>query len=107
MRVARFSLATLASLSIESSQAWAPRDLASTRKRIRGLPSLPGHEVQFAHNHERRKKVKIEIIGAESLEVRGLSCVVQLTDWKIVIDPGVALGYHRIGCCHTRFRWRW
>jgi len=41
--------------------------------------------------------VKIEIIGAESLGVRGLSCAVQLADRKIVIDPGVALGYHRYG----------
>ena len=43
------------------------------------------------------EKVKIEIIGAESLGVRGLSCAVQLGDRKIVIDPGVALGYHRYG----------
>ncbi len=41
--------------------------------------------------------MKIEILGTESLGVRGLSCVVQLHDRKIVIDPGVALGYHRHG----------
>ncbi len=41
--------------------------------------------------------MRIEIIGAESLGVRGLSCAVQLSDRKIVIDPGVALGYHRYG----------
>lgn len=41
--------------------------------------------------------MKIEIISAESLGVRGLSCEVQLADRKIVIDPGVALGYHRYG----------
>ena len=39
----------------------------------------------------------IEILGAESLGVRGLSCVVTLGDRKIVIDPGLALGYHRYG----------
>lgn len=39
----------------------------------------------------------IEILGAESLGVRGLSCVVTLEDRKIVIDPGLALGYHRYG----------
>jgi len=41
--------------------------------------------------------VKIEIIGAESLGVRGLCCVVKTKDRKIVIDPGVALGYRRHG----------
>ena len=39
----------------------------------------------------------IEILGAESLGVRGLSCVVEVEDRKIVIDPGLALGYHRYG----------
>ncbi len=39
----------------------------------------------------------IEILGAESLGVRGLSCVVDVEDRKIVIDPGLALGYHRYG----------
>jgi len=41
--------------------------------------------------------VEIEIIGAESLGVRGLCCVVETKDRKIVIDPGVALGYRRHG----------
>jgi len=39
----------------------------------------------------------IEILGAESLGVRGLSCVVQVDGRKIVIDPGLALGYQRHG----------
>lgn len=39
----------------------------------------------------------IEILGTESLGVRGLSCVVKTNDRKIVIDPGVALGYRRLG----------
>ena len=37
----------------------------------------------------------IEIIGAESLGVRGLCCFVQTKDRKILIDPGIALGYIR------------
>lgn len=41
--------------------------------------------------------MKIEILGTESLGVRGLCCVVQIKDRKIVIDPGVALGYKRHG----------
>jgi len=41
--------------------------------------------------------VRIEIIGAESLGVRGLCCVVETKDRKIVIEPGVALGYRRHG----------
>jgi predicted metallo-beta-lactamase superfamily hydrolase len=41
--------------------------------------------------------MRIEILGTESLGVRGLSCVVELKDRKIVIDPGVALGYNRHG----------
>ena len=39
----------------------------------------------------------IEILGAESLGVRGLSCVVEVRERKIVIDPGLALGYRRYG----------
>jgi predicted metallo-beta-lactamase superfamily hydrolase len=39
----------------------------------------------------------IEILGMESLGVRGLSCVVEVENRKIVIDPGLALGYRRQG----------
>jgi predicted metallo-beta-lactamase superfamily hydrolase len=39
----------------------------------------------------------ISILGAESLGVRGLSCVVRVEERKIVIDPGLALGYNRYG----------
>jgi len=39
----------------------------------------------------------INILGAESLAVRGLCCVVETKDRKIVIDPGLALGYWRDG----------
>ncbi len=41
--------------------------------------------------------MKITILGTESLGVRGLSCVVEVGDRKIFIDPGVALGYRRHG----------
>jgi predicted metallo-beta-lactamase superfamily hydrolase len=37
----------------------------------------------------------VEIIGAESLGVRSLCCVVQVGTRRIVIDPGLALGYLR------------
>jgi predicted metallo-beta-lactamase superfamily hydrolase len=39
----------------------------------------------------------INILGTESLGVRGLCCVVETDDRKIVIDPGLALGYQRNG----------
>lgn len=39
----------------------------------------------------------IEIIGTESLGVRSLSCFIQVGDRRILIDPGVALGYRRHG----------
>jgi len=39
----------------------------------------------------------ITIIGAESLGARGLSCLVELKDRKLLIDPGVALGWSRHG----------
>jgi len=39
----------------------------------------------------------IEIIGTESLGVRGLSCKIETEDRKILIDPGIALGYNRHG----------
>jgi len=41
--------------------------------------------------------VRVEILGAESLGVRGLSCAVEVKGRKIVIDPGLALGYRRYG----------
>ena len=39
----------------------------------------------------------IEIIGTESLGVRGLACKVATKDRNILIDPGIALGYNRGG----------
>ena len=39
----------------------------------------------------------LEIIGTESMGVRGLCCRVSLPDRCIVIDPGVSLGYRRFG----------
>lgn len=39
----------------------------------------------------------LEIIGAESLGVRCLCCLITLPERRIVIDPGVALGYLRYG----------
>ena len=39
--------------------------------------------------------MQVEIIGAESLGVCGLCCVVRTKDHKVVIDPGVALEFRR------------
>ena len=41
--------------------------------------------------------MNIEIIGAESMGVRSLCCQVTLPHRRIVIDPGVSLGYVRHG----------
>ena len=41
--------------------------------------------------------MRIEILGAESLGVRGLCCLVEAGDRKVVLDPGVALGFRRHG----------
>ncbi len=41
--------------------------------------------------------MNIEILGAESLGVRGLASVVRTGGQTVVIDPGVALGYRRFG----------
>ena len=41
--------------------------------------------------------MQIDILGAESLGVRSLCCVVKTKDRKVVIDPGVALGFRRNG----------
>lgn len=41
--------------------------------------------------------MSLDIIAAESLGVRGLCCVVTLAGRRIVIDPGLALGYLRHG----------
>jgi len=39
--------------------------------------------------------MQIEILGIESLGVRGLCCLVRTGGRTIVFDPGVALGYRR------------
>jgi predicted metallo-beta-lactamase superfamily hydrolase len=41
--------------------------------------------------------MEIAVIGTESLGVRALCCVVQAAGRRILIDPGVALGYMRNG----------
>jgi len=41
--------------------------------------------------------LRLAIIGAESLGVRGLCCLVTVEDRRILIDPGVSLGYIRHG----------
>ncbi|HHU04540.1 MAG TPA: hypothetical protein GXZ81_05955 [Fastidiosipila sp.] len=41
--------------------------------------------------------MKIQIIGAESLGVRGLCCLVQVGNRRILIDPGISLGFIRNG----------
>ena len=41
--------------------------------------------------------MNIEILGTESLGVRGLCCFVKTKKQKILIDPGIALGYTRHG----------
>ena len=41
--------------------------------------------------------MNIEIIGTESLGVRGLCCFVKTKKQRILIDPGIALGYNRYG----------
>ncbi len=43
------------------------------------------------------KRIKIEILGTESLGVRGICCFVETKKRKILIDPGIALGYTRFG----------
>ncbi len=39
----------------------------------------------------------IDILGTESLGVRGMSCLVTVGKRRILIDPGLALGYQRHG----------
>ena len=39
----------------------------------------------------------VEILGTESLGVRGMSCLVTAGKRRILIDPGIALGYQRHG----------
>ena len=41
--------------------------------------------------------MNIEIIATESLGVRGLCCYIKAGERKILIDPGIALGYTRYG----------
>lgn len=40
---------------------------------------------------------KVRILTAESFGVRGLCCVVERLGRKVLIDPGIALGYSRFG----------
>ena len=46
----------------------------------------------------------IEILGAESLGVRGLSCVVEVKGRKIVIDPDWRWATNAMGCSPIRPR---
>jgi predicted metallo-beta-lactamase superfamily hydrolase len=41
--------------------------------------------------------MQIEILGTESLGVRGLCTIVRTRDRNVIIDPGVALGFRRHG----------
>ena len=41
--------------------------------------------------------MKIDILGTESLGLRGLSCLVRTANRHILFDPGVSLGYKRHG----------
>jgi len=41
--------------------------------------------------------MEIEILATESLGVRGLCCFIETKTKKILIDPGIALGYSRYG----------
>ena len=41
--------------------------------------------------------MQIKILGAESLGVRSLCCMVKTKGRKVIIDPGVALGFRRYG----------
>ncbi|MEA1971017.1 MAG: hypothetical protein U9N37_05290 [Thermodesulfobacteriota bacterium] len=59
--------------------------------------------VEIAGNRHFRMEIiqdsimKIEILGTESLGVRGMCCLVSMGNRKILIDPGIALGYTRHG----------
>jgi len=41
--------------------------------------------------------MNIEILGTESLGVRGMCCLISVNGRRILIDPGIALGYTRHG----------
>jgi len=47
--------------------------------------------------HYKGDNMNIEIIGTESLGVRGLCCFIRTEKQRILIDPGIALGYNRYG----------
>ena len=62
------------------------------------LMSFPSNSVRKRHwGYKKEKNMLIKILGTESLGVRGLACSVQLKSRKIVIDPGIALGWSRHG----------
>jgi hypothetical protein len=48
--------------------------------------------------------MRIEIIGTESLGIRGLCCEVETKERKILIDPGIALGYNTYGLLSHPFQ---
>jgi len=45
----------------------------------------------------KQRGMSLEILAAESLGVRGLCCLVTFRNRRIIIDPGVSLGYMRHG----------
>jgi predicted metallo-beta-lactamase superfamily hydrolase len=59
--------------------------------------SFSNRILDLTTSHHSLNDMHIEILGTESMGVRGLSCLVELEDRKIIIDPGLALGYRRRG----------
>jgi predicted metallo-beta-lactamase superfamily hydrolase len=73
---------------------------SSSRESARSAGTRRGEELpeeEVANSRSPGDDMRIEILGTESLGVRGLSCVVEVENRKIVIDPGLALGYRRHG----------
>ncbi len=60
-----------------------------------GVPSVEEDGVIEADNHS--SMFRLEILAAESLGARGLCCKVTAGKRRILIDPGIALGYRRHG----------
>ncbi len=55
------------------------------------------HSGQLKQSIVKIHAMSIEIIGAESIGVRSLCCLLTFQDRRIVIDPGLSLGYMRHG----------
>jgi len=92
----KYSPATLAGGIVAAAIIFCPRREALHDRKRNTNAHTYGHDT-WAMRRGRAMGLNIDIISAESFGVRGLCCMIGTPGRRIVIDPGIALGYVRHG----------